>query len=64
MRAGLYVLQLYKFLARRTDSTVNKKVLKLLILSRMHRPPMTILRAAAILKKRQEKGEVCMEITL
>lgn len=53
--ALLMSLQLYKFLTRRTESKFNKKVLKLLILSRMHRPPITLLRIASILERRKKK---------
>ena len=38
--------QLYRFLARRTDSAFNKVVLKRLFMSRVNRPPMSVSRVA------------------
>ncbi|KAG0042356.1 60S ribosomal protein L18, partial [Linnemannia elongata] len=37
---------LYRFLARRTDSSFNKVVLKRLFMSRVNRPPMSVSRVA------------------
>ncbi|CAO3566470.1 unnamed protein product [Mortierella alpina] len=42
----LVTLQLYRFLARRTDSAFNKVVLKRLFMSRVNRPPMSVSRVA------------------
>lgn len=40
------IVQLYRFLSRRTDSKFNALVLKRLYMSKMHRPPMSISRVA------------------
>ena len=40
----LYVLQLYGFLVRRTDSNFNKVVLKRLFMSKTNRPPLSLSR--------------------
>lgn len=37
-------LQLYRFLARRTNSTFNQVVLKRLFMSRTNRPPLSLSR--------------------
>lgn len=38
------LLQLYRFLARRTNSTFNQVVLKRLFMSRTNRPPLSLSR--------------------
>ncbi|KAG0071684.1 hypothetical protein BGZ89_009865 [Linnemannia elongata] len=42
----LLLVKLYRFLARRTDSSFNKVVLKRLFMSRVNRPPMSVSRVA------------------
>merc|ERR1712156_726946 len=51
---GLYLnmlVKLYRFLARRTDSKFNKIMLKRLFMSRQHRPPLSLSRLSATLRK-------------
>jgi len=55
---NLYIrmlVKLYRFLARRTDSSFNKVVLKRLFMSKMNRPPMSISRIARYVKGREDK---------
>ncbi|WFD33719.1 hypothetical protein MCUN1_000532 [Malassezia cuniculi] len=40
----LLLVKLYRFLARRTDSSFNKTVLRRLFMSKVNRPPMSISR--------------------
>lgn len=42
----LCVLQLYRFLVRRTDSNFNKVVLKRLFMSKINRPPLSLSKLA------------------
>ncbi|KAF9152555.1 hypothetical protein BG015_005076 [Linnemannia schmuckeri] len=42
----LLLVKLYRFLARRTDSSFNKVILKRLFMSRVNRPPMSVSRVA------------------
>jgi hypothetical protein len=44
------LVQLYRFLARRTDSKVNKVILKRLYMSRVNRPPLSVARLARYMK--------------
>lgn len=41
-------LQLYRFLARRTNATFNKVVLKRLCMSRVNRPPLALSRLVSL----------------
>lgn len=41
-------LQLYRFLARRTNATFNKVVLKRLCMSRVNRPPLALSRLVGL----------------
>lgn len=52
--------QLYRFLARRTDSKFNKVVLKRLFMSKTNRPPLSVSKLAAFLKGKV--GRTCMLI--
>ncbi|KAJ3237501.1 Aspartate aminotransferase, cytoplasmic [Chytriomyces hyalinus] len=52
------LVKLYRFLARRTDSSFNKVVLKRLFMSRVNRPPMSISRIARYLKANEGKTAV------
>ena len=47
-------MQLYRFLARRTDATFNKVVLRRLFMSKVNRPPLSLSRLAQFMK-----GKVC-----
>ncbi|MCJ1389814.1 hypothetical protein MMC18_002671 [Xylographa bjoerkii] len=42
------LVKLYRFLARRTDSSFNKVVLRRLFMSRINRPPMSLSRLVSI----------------
>ncbi|KAK3328551.1 putative 60S ribosomal protein L18-B [Cercophora scortea] len=44
------LVKLYRFLARRTDSSFNKVVLRRLFMSRINRPPVSLSRIAANIK--------------
>lgn len=52
--ASSCVLQLYRFLERRTDSPFNKVVLKRLFMSKTNRPPISLSRLS-----RYMAGKVC-----
>ncbi|KAF9109904.1 hypothetical protein BGX27_007007 [Mortierella sp. AM989] len=54
----LLLVKLYRFLARRTDSSFNKVVLKRLFMSRVNRPPMSISRVARNLAGKEGKTAV------
>jgi large subunit ribosomal protein L18e len=47
-------VQLYRFLARRTDSQFNKVVLKRLFMSKTNRPPLSLSKLTSFMK-----GKVC-----
>ncbi|EGG09358.1 uncharacterized protein MELLADRAFT_71204 [Melampsora larici-populina 98AG31] len=51
----MLLVKLYRFLARRTEGTFNKVVLRRLYMSKMHRPPMSISRIATSIKDTPEK---------
>lgn len=44
-------IQLYRFLARRTNAPFNKVVLKRLYMSKINRPPISIARIVSVLKQ-------------
>ncbi|KAI9816670.1 MAG: hypothetical protein M1826_001744 [Phylliscum demangeonii] len=46
------LVKLYRFLARRTQSSFNKTILRRLFMSRMHRPPMALSRIASLVANR------------
>lgn len=50
-----FFLQLYRFLARRTDSKFNKQVLKRLYQSKTARPPMSVRRLASMMEGQNDK---------
>lgn len=52
------LVQLYRFLARRTDSKVNGVILKRLFMSRTSRPPMSVSRIAMHMDRRADKTAV------
>lgn len=52
------LVQLYRFLARRTDAKFNSIVLKRLFMSRTSRPPMSLSRVAVYMKGREDKTVV------
>lgn len=49
-KPGLPHAQLYRFLARRTDASFNKVILRRLYMSKINRPPMSISRIAKLTK--------------
>ncbi|KAK0708406.1 60S ribosomal protein L18 [Lasiosphaeris hirsuta] len=52
------LVKLYRFLARRTDSSFNKVVLRRLFMSRINRPPISIARIAGNAKDGNESKTV------
>lgn len=52
------LVQIYRFLARRTDEKFNGIVLRRLFMSRTSRPPMSLSRIARYMKGREEKTVV------
>jgi len=52
------LVQLYRFLARRTDTKFNKIVLQRLYMSKNNRPPMSISKVAELLKGKENKVAV------
>ncbi|KAG0277828.1 hypothetical protein BGZ96_002692, partial [Linnemannia gamsii] len=54
----LLLVKLYRFLARRTDSSFNKVVLKRLFMSRVNRPPMSVSRVARNMASKEGKTAV------
>ncbi|EJT72840.1 60S ribosomal protein L18 [Gaeumannomyces tritici R3-111a-1] len=52
------LVKLYRFLARRTDSSFNKVVLRRLFMSRTNRPPVSLSRISGNLKNGNEKKTV------
>ncbi|XP_065187964.1 large ribosomal subunit protein eL18B-like [Sycon ciliatum] len=54
------LVKLYRFLARRTDSSFNKVVLKRLFMSRINRPPMSIARLVKKMKNPANKGKTAV----
>ncbi|ORX93172.1 ribosomal protein L18e [Basidiobolus meristosporus CBS 931.73] len=49
------LVKLYRFLARRTDASFNKVILKRLFMSRVNRPPLSISRLARYAKGKENK---------
>merc|ERR1712065_83354 len=47
--------KLYRFLARRTESSFNKVVLRRLFMSRINRPPLSLSKLATHMKKQEKK---------
>lgn len=50
-------MQLYRFLARRTDAKFNKVVLKRLFMSRANRPPVSIAKLSKLMKDKKDSTE-------
>ena len=48
--------QLYRFLARRTDSKFNEIVLKRLFMSKINRPPLSLSKCAKFMKGKKAWG--------
>ncbi|GMM51332.1 ribosomal 60S subunit protein L18B [Starmerella bacillaris] len=51
------LVKLYRFLARRTDSSFNKVILRQLFLSKINRPPVSIARIQRALADGTHKGK-------
>ena len=58
----LLSLQLYRFLARRTNAKFNKIELKRLFMSRINRPPMSISRLAQNMSKGGRDGKTAVVV--
>ena len=56
------LVKLYRFLARRTNASFNKIVLKRLFMSKNHRPPLSLSRLVRHMKRpgRENKIAVCV----
>ncbi|KAL1902072.1 hypothetical protein Cpir12675_000179 [Ceratocystis pirilliformis] len=52
------LIKLYRFLARRTDSSFNKVILRRLFMSRTNRPPVSLSRVVANLKEDDKRTVV------
>ncbi|KJZ77423.1 hypothetical protein HIM_03147 [Hirsutella minnesotensis 3608] len=52
------LVKLYRFLARRTDASFNKVVLRRLFMSKINRPPVSLSRIVANINKEGEKRTV------
>lgn len=52
-------VQLYRFLARRTDATFNKVVLKRLFMSKINRPPLSLSRLVQFMKGKVRGFPMC-----
>ncbi|KAM3517030.1 hypothetical protein NHJ13051_009356 [Beauveria bassiana] len=58
------LVKLYRFLARRTDSSFNKVVLRRLFMSKINRPPVSLSRIVANINKEGEKRTVVVVGTI
>ncbi|OAR02575.1 hypothetical protein LLEC1_00335 [Akanthomyces lecanii] len=58
------LVKLYRFLARRTDSSFNKVVLRRLFMSKINRPPVSLSRIVANISKEGEKRTVVVVGTI
>ncbi|KAL2887939.1 50S ribosomal protein L18e [Ceratocystis lukuohia] len=52
------LIKLYRFLARRTDSSFNKVILRRLFMSRTNRPPVSLSRVVANIKEDDKRTVV------
>jgi len=58
------LVKLYRFLARRTDASFNKVVLRRLFMSKINRPPVSLSRIIANINKEGEKRTVVVVGTI
>lgn len=58
------LVKLYRFLARRTEASFNKVVLRSLFLSKINRPPVSISRIARVVKGDEDKRIVVVTGTV
>ncbi|KAG0678584.1 60S ribosomal protein L18A [Pichia californica] len=56
------LVKLYSFLARRTDASFNKVVLKSLFLSKINRPPVSVSRIAKALKPEASANKIIVVV--
>ena len=54
------LFKLYRFLARRTNSSFNKVVLKRLFMSKINRPPISLQRLSKHLEGKEQKGPIVL----
>mmetsp|Transcript_3897 Transcript_3897/g.10990 ORF Transcript_3897/g.10990 Transcript_3897/m.10990 type:complete len:188 (+) Transcript_3897:46-609(+) len=52
------LVKLYRFLARRTDSKVNKTILQRLFMSKVNRPPLSLSKLAKFMEGKDDKVAV------
>ncbi|PFX19760.1 60S ribosomal protein L18 [Stylophora pistillata] len=57
------LVKLYRFLARRTNATFNKVILKRLWMSRVNRPPLALSRVVRKMKAKGDfSGKICVVV--
>ncbi|CAG5126426.1 unnamed protein product [Candidula unifasciata] len=56
------LVKLYRFLARRTNSTFNKVVLKRLFMSRTNRPPLSVSKLVRLMKKPGREDKIAVVV--
>ncbi|CAL1530622.1 unnamed protein product [Lymnaea stagnalis] len=56
------LVKLYRFLARRTNSTFNKVVLRRLFMSRTNRPPLSVSKLARMMKKQGREDKIAVVV--
>lgn len=54
------IIKLYRFLARRTDASFNKVILKRLFMSRTNRPPVSLRAVSAAMMKSTAAGKIAV----
>merc|ERR1711942_252243 len=54
------LVKLYRFLARRTNASFNKVILKRLFMSRTNKPPIAISKLARLMKKDGREGKTAV----
>ncbi|GBG27430.1 60S ribosomal protein L18 [Hondaea fermentalgiana] len=57
------LVKLYRFLARRTESEFNEKVLKRMYMSRVNRPAMSISRISLLMGKMKDEGKIAVVVS-
>ena len=58
----VFLFQLYRFLARRTDAKFNEIVLRRLFMSNINRPPLSLARLVRNMKKEGRDGKIAVVI--
>ncbi|KAJ1699350.1 hypothetical protein LUZ63_007862 [Rhynchospora breviuscula] len=54
------LVKLYRFLVRRTDSKVNKMILKRLFMSKTNRPPLSLRRLIKFMTGKDQEGKIAV----